>query len=75
MWVEDHMIVRESFRKMLELEGDFEIVGETQNGRKALALAGKLQPAVVLMDIAMPWVNGLETARQLLKTLPATKVI
>ena len=72
---EDHTIVREGFRKMLELEGDFEIVGEAQDGRQALVLAKKLRPEVVLMDIAMPQLNGLEATRQLLKALPATKVL
>jgi DNA-binding NarL/FixJ family response regulator len=72
---EDHMIVREGFRKMLELENDFEVVGEAEEGRKAVALALKLRPDVVLMDIAMPLLNGLEAARQVLKALPATKVV
>jgi len=72
---EDHMIVREGFRKMLELEADLQIVGEAQDGRQAVALVKKLRPAVVLMDIAMPLLNGLEAARQVLKAVPATKVI
>src|ERR1700690_2873690 len=72
---EDHMIVREGFRKMLELEDDFEIVGEAQDGRQAVALAKKFRPAVVLMDIAMPKLNGLEATRQVLKAHPATKVL
>jgi DNA-binding NarL/FixJ family response regulator len=72
---EDHMMVREGFRKMLELENDFEVVGEAQEGRQAVALAIKLRPAVVLMDIAMPRLNGLEATRQVLKVVPATKVI
>jgi DNA-binding NarL/FixJ family response regulator len=72
---EDHMIVREGFRKMLELEDDFEIVGEAQNGRQAVALVKKFHPAVVLMDIAMPLLNGLEATRQLLKAVPTTKVL
>jgi len=58
---EDHTIVREGLRKMLEFEKDLEVVGEAQDGRKALALAKKL--------------NGLEATRQLLRMLPATKVI
>jgi len=72
---EDHMIVREGFRKMLELEADLEVVGEAQDGRQAVALAKKLHPAVVLMDIAMPRLNGLEATRQVLQALPATKVL
>ena len=72
---EDHEIVREGFRKLLELENDFAIVGEAKNGREAVALVKKLKPAVVLMDIAMPQLNGLEATRQILKALPATKVL
>ncbi len=72
---EDHTIVREGLRKMLELEDDLEVVGEAQDGRQAVALAKKLRPAVVLMDIAMPLLNGLEATRQVLKALPATRVL
>src|ERR1041385_7221472 len=72
---EDHMVVREGFRKMLELENDFAIVGEAQDGRKAVALAKKLCPDVVLMDIAMPLLNGLEATRQIRKAIPGAKVL
>ena len=72
---EDHMIVREGFRKMLAREDDFEVVGEASDGRQAVALAKKLLPDVVLMDIAMPLLNGLEATRQLLKVVPKTKVL
>jgi len=72
---EDHMVVREGFRRMLELEGDFNVVGEAQDGRQAVALATKLRPDVVLMDIAMPRLNGLEATRQILKALPDAKVL
>jgi DNA-binding NarL/FixJ family response regulator len=72
---EDHTIVREGFRKMLELEDDLQVVGEAENGRQAVALVKELRPAVVLMDIAMPRLNGLEATRQVLKAVPATKVI
>jgi DNA-binding NarL/FixJ family response regulator len=72
---EDHTVVREGFRKMLELESDIEVVGEAKNGREAVALVRKLEPAIVLMDIAMPLLNGLEATRQVLKVVPAAKVI
>src|SRR5271169_3536487 len=72
---EDHTIVREGFRKMLELEDDFNIVGEAQDGRQAVALVKKFHPEVVLMDIAMPLLNGLEATRQVLKAVPTTKII
>ena len=72
---EDHTVVREGFRKMLELEEDIEVVGEAQDGRETLALARKLRPDVVLMDIAMPRLNGLEATRQIRKLIPTTKVL
>jgi len=72
---DDHIIVREGFRQMLELEADLRVVGETADGRQAVALAVKLRPEVVLMDIAMPRLNGLEATRQVLEALPSAKVI
>jgi DNA-binding NarL/FixJ family response regulator len=72
---EDHMIVREGFRKMLELEDDIEIIAEAQDGRATVALVKKFHPEVVLMDIAMPLLNGLEATRQILKAVPTTKVL
>jgi DNA-binding NarL/FixJ family response regulator len=72
---EDHTIVREGFRKMLESENDLQVVGEAEDGRQAVAMVKKLRPAVVLMDIAMPRLNGLEATRQVLKAVPATKVL
>ena len=72
---EDHTIVREGFRKMLELENDLQVVGEAQDGRQAVALVKKLRPAVVVMDIAMPLLNGLEATRQILKVVPGTRIL
>src|SRR5665213_2329191 len=72
---EDHKIVRAGFRRLLELEDDFEVVGEVEDGRQAIAFVKENRPTVVLMDIAMPRLNGLEAARQLLKAVPATKVL
>jgi DNA-binding NarL/FixJ family response regulator len=72
---EDHTIVREGLRALLKLEDDFKIVGEAENGRQAVALASKLCPDVVVMDIAMPLLNGLEATRQILQTTPSIKVL
>ena len=72
---EDHLIVREGLRTLLQAEADLEVIGEAQEGRQAVVLVNKLRPDVVLMDIAMPLLNGLEATRQILMFLPATKVI
>ncbi len=72
---EDHTVVRESFRKMLEMEDDLEVVGEAEDGRQAVAMVKKFHPAVVLMDVAMPLLNGLEATRQILKASPATRIL
>jgi len=73
--VEDHTVVREGLRNLIELEVDFEFAGEAHTGREAVVQVQKLQPDVVLMDIAMPLLNGLEATRQMLKANPATKVL
>lgn len=72
---EDHQMVSEGIHMMLKLEPDMDVVGEVRNGREAVKLTMELQPDVVLMDIAMPGLNGLEATRQLMKTRPDTRVI
>jgi len=72
---EDHMIVREGLRKLLETERDITVVGEAATGRQAVEMSRKLLPAVVVMDIAMPVLNGLEATRQIRKVDPAAKVL
>jgi DNA-binding NarL/FixJ family response regulator len=72
---EDHQIVRQGLRKLLEAESDIEVVGEAASGRQAVGLTQKLRPAVVVMDIAMPQLNGLEATRQIRQAVPGTKVL
>lgn len=73
--VEDHVVVREGFRHLLELESDFEVVGEVADGRSAVSAAKRLRPDVILMDIAMPLLNGLEATRRIIAAQPAAKVL
>jgi DNA-binding NarL/FixJ family response regulator len=72
---EDHTIVREGLRALLNTEADIEVIGEADNGRLAVELAKRLRPEVVVMDLAMPLLNGLEATRQIRKSVPATKVL
>src|SRR6266481_5951936 len=72
---DDHTLVRQGFRALLEAERDIAIVGEAGTGRQAVQLAKRLRPDVVLMDIAMPLLNGLEATRQIIREVPSTKVI
>jgi DNA-binding NarL/FixJ family response regulator len=75
MIAEDHMVVRQGLKALLEEEGDIRIVGEAENGRVAVEMAHRLRPDVIIMDIAMPLLNGLEATRQILKAHPQTRII
>jgi DNA-binding NarL/FixJ family response regulator len=73
--VEDHTIVRQGLRLLIEAAGDIEIIGEAKTGREAVRMTRELRPQVIVMDIAMPLMNGLEATRQILKTFPGAKVL
>jgi DNA-binding NarL/FixJ family response regulator len=72
---DDHAVVRNGFRRILEAEWDLEVVGEAANGREAVELAEKLKPMVVVMDVTMPELNGIEAARRIAKMLPRTRIL
>ena len=72
---DDHTVVRQGLRALLEAEPDITVVGEAETGRQALRLAFKLQPDVVVIDVAMPLLNGVEATRQIIKEVPATRVL
>ncbi len=72
---DDHKIVREGLIALLRQHPHMEVVGEAENGRQAVQLAASLQPQVVIIDIGMPELNGIEATRQIMAESPGTKVI
>jgi two-component system response regulator NreC len=72
---DDHAVVRQGFKMILAAQPDMEIVGEAGNGREALDLAGQLQPDVIVMDVAMPELNGIEATRRVADLSPRTRVL
>jgi DNA-binding NarL/FixJ family response regulator len=72
---DDHTVVRQGLRALLQSERDIEIVGEAETGRQAVRLTKTLKPDVVVMDIAMPQLNGVEASRQITKEVPSCRVL
>ena len=73
--VDDHSLVRRGFRRILEDESDLEVVGEAGNGEEAIKLARELRPRVIVMDCALPGVNGLQATRRILEDSPEIAVL
>jgi len=73
--VDDHSLVRRGFRRMLEDESDMEVVGEAGDGEESVKLAKQLHPQVVVMDCALPRMNGLDATRQIIEECPDTAVL
>jgi DNA-binding NarL/FixJ family response regulator len=73
--VDDHSLVRRGFRRMLEDDPDIRVVGEAEDGHQAVELALELRPRVVVMDFALPSMNGAVASRQILRTAPDTAIL
>jgi DNA-binding NarL/FixJ family response regulator len=72
---DDHDVVRRGLRQLLEQRADWEVCGEAVNGREAVEMASRLMPNVVVLDLTMPELNGLEATRQIRKSQPSTEVL
>lgn len=72
---DDHTVIRLGLKLLLERQADFEVVGEAEDGRKAIQLAESLQPDAIVMDVAMPNLNGIEATRQITTALPKVAVV
>ncbi len=73
--VDDHAILREGLKALLQKEGDLEVIAEAANGQEAIRLASEQKPDIVVMDMTMPKMNGIEASRQILKENPDTTII
>ncbi|MBN8420001.1 MAG: response regulator transcription factor [Verrucomicrobia bacterium] len=72
---EDHALIREGLQAILQAEADMQVIGEAENGRQAVELTCQLHPDVVIMDISMPLLNGIEATRQIMQPTGSTKVL
>jgi two-component system response regulator NreC len=72
---DDHSLFREGLKSLLQEDPDLEIIGETGNGREAVRLCRELAPDIIIMDVSMPELNGIEASRQVTKECPETKII
>jgi len=75
MLVDDHALLRKGLANLLRAEPDFDVVGEAGDGLEAIAMALDLRPDIILMDVRMPRINGLEATPRILETLPAVKIV
>ena len=72
---DDHVILRQGTRQLLEHEPDMEVVGEASDGAEAVQLVSKLKPDIVIIDVAMPGMNGIEATKKIKEILPGTKIL
>ena len=73
--VDDHAVIRQALRMVLEAQEDIEVVGDVENGREAVAAAARVRPDVVVMDLVMPGLNGVDATRQVRRASPGTRVV
>jgi DNA-binding NarL/FixJ family response regulator len=73
--VDDSVSIRRSLTRLLELQSDLEVVGQAENGVEAIEQAHRLRPDLIVLDLSMPVMNGLEAARQLSKDLPSSRIV
>ncbi|MDP2919732.1 MAG: response regulator transcription factor [Dehalococcoidia bacterium] len=75
MLAEDHVVVREGTRELIQHENDMEVVGEAGDGEEAVALAARTRPDVIIMDVNMPKLNGIEATKQIKANMPSTAIL
>lgn len=73
--VDDHPLVRQGIKTLLDIYDDIKVIGEAENGKEALEMCEKYKPDIVLMDLIMPAVNGIEATKEILKSWPNTKIV